>query len=686
MLGWLLFAVAARQALAQQADSQPIGIQTAFRDGVALVEAERYEEAVQTLVQVCDVFPAYYEAETGSAAYWLGQALKQMHEPERAHAVWALGLDRFAKTGFFDFRLADQYVRSVFHANDALNYERASHVYLEILARLNWNLPEEERAIVRRYAAQVEFLLPEDIRKQVVQDGYQRGQGAVRYRPRAGAVLQRWWRGQDPVPATPQNERLVAHLSRVAYAETAFGYSLAIRGFDDRGEVYVRLGPPLAQASLDMIEASTARAFLEFGNDLIRLPENVFWSYQHIDEATYYLFVFREGRYQISTVQHLLPSTLRRGVIAESPEGRARATGLINILGDLYRQLSTMHVDYEKRSMEVDNFRDGIVKGPKVTAFAQQMLVQTRFEDDLTTRKRIDRTPRDYAPVVNEAQRLSVDVRFARFLDEDGSTHTEIYWGHRPGTLQFSRKQVQQLALGDAGSAYGSMVDFTAVQRSQEYEERGRSQRRYRVPGDATDAPMAVHALRLPRTTDTLHLALQWDQYLFDDSDDEDFGAAHYVRTGVYRADTVAVLNNAPGRLEMSDLVPVFFAEDAAVLYQDEKEVALSMTPYPFTRIIPEVELGFYFEIYHLTYGADDQTHFSVEYEVIRAQKRLLGSRQERTSAQVRYTGNSRTAREFIALDLSDVEGKGSLEVVVRVTDDTAQQQVERTISFMRDR
>jgi len=52
------------------------------------------------------------------------------------------------------------------------------------------------------------------------------------------------------------------------------------------------------------------------------------------------------------------------------------------------------------------------------------------------------------------------------------------------------------------------------------------------------------------------------------------------------------------------------------------------------------------------------------------------------TSAQSPYTGASRKAEEFIALDLSEIGSARAIEIVVRVTDETTGQTVERAIPF----
>ncbi|HFE51808.1 MAG TPA: GWxTD domain-containing protein, partial [Bacteroidetes bacterium] len=57
------------------------------------------------------------------------------------------------------------------------------------------------------------------------------------------AWQRRYWNQRDPTPGTERNERYEEHLRRVEYARRMYSWP-NLRGFDDRGEIYVRYGPP----------------------------------------------------------------------------------------------------------------------------------------------------------------------------------------------------------------------------------------------------------------------------------------------------------------------------------------------------------------------------------------------------------------------------------------------------------
>ncbi len=55
-----------------------------------------------------------------------------------------------------------------------------------------------------------------------------------------------YWSANDPLKLTPENEHLLEHLARVAYADLRYSApDLHLRGWDtDRGVIYIRYGPP----------------------------------------------------------------------------------------------------------------------------------------------------------------------------------------------------------------------------------------------------------------------------------------------------------------------------------------------------------------------------------------------------------------------------------------------------------
>ena len=59
------------------------------------------------------------------------------------------------------------------------------------------------------------------------------------------AFLQNFWKKNDPIPGTPENERLIEHIVRMRHVENNFAAGRGKRGSDtDKGRTYVKYGQP----------------------------------------------------------------------------------------------------------------------------------------------------------------------------------------------------------------------------------------------------------------------------------------------------------------------------------------------------------------------------------------------------------------------------------------------------------
>ena len=96
---------------------------------------------------------------------------------------------------------------------------------------------------------------------------------ALRRLPPAGQAefLRRFWKQNDPDPVTPENEAQLEYWSRVSQAYFLF-YNPKRRDWDERGEVYVRYGPP-ESAEYNPVGAKIVNAS---GGASLQSPANVF--------------------------------------------------------------------------------------------------------------------------------------------------------------------------------------------------------------------------------------------------------------------------------------------------------------------------------------------------------------------------------------------------------------------------
>jgi len=110
---------------------------------------------------------------------------------------------------------------------------------------------------------------------------------------------------------------------------------------------------------------------------------------------------------------------------------------------------------------------------------------------------------------------------------------------------------------------------------------------------------------------------------------------------------------------------------------------------FPFSTIGPDTPLILYFELYHLTYDADDRTRYKVAYEVEGRTQRgwtrvFRNDEVRRTSTEAEYSSTARRTQEYIYLDLSKLRDKKNqdVRVTVRVTDTVTGATTSRTTAF----
>ena len=594
----------------------------------------------------------------------------------------------------------------------APNGEKATDAekYLDLLVRIGTPLSPEEASGLQKYLAQLALILPAQVRNQVATGDWEAGTAPARLAADAGEVLLLWWRSQDPLPASASNERLEEHLRRVEHAETIYSADNA-SGFDDRGKIYVRYGEPTRQKEITFTDPKLIDTVYQPGLSVSPsdFPDNAFWIYRDFSGTVYYIFVEKDGYFRQAETLDLLPRKLQNG-FSSGRLGQVRAQMTLAVLRSVYRQLAVEHPDFGARYDAIDNFasiqeveqmvgdeRPGsnILEDTGFEAtvfdlspgdFVQTIIGQGHSEDGQAIWKRESTRPQQVTGVFRDRSLMPVSVRTARFLDDDGSTRTEIYWGPQPGGLRFSRKQKEEGPSADPWSPNEFVITLTAVQQSLDYQSLAASQKPYLITDlpSVQDAAIPAQTMTVVGDTGRYHLALQWDQYraLLREAGEVQLGPQ--VQIATHRVDSLLALNPDERRLEMSDLKPLVI-RDVTALADNQK----GAEAYPHRDIWSDLPLGFYFEVYHLTFGADDQAHYTVTYEIVRDKERssllrFLGrGGEERTSVSTTYTGTSRTAREYILLDLSEWEGQGELKVRVRVKDETTGQQISRVLSFM---
>lgn len=679
-----------------------------FRRGVRAYEQGEYEQARTLLRGVFRRTPAHVDEERGSSAYWLGKAYEACNQPDSMQWAWREGVNALNEAGRFDARLFDAYLWTD-RQRTGEDRERAIKAYVTLVGYVGETETTAERSILRRHVAQVLPLLTVGQLDRLFVDGVEAGEPETwTFRKEAGEWLASWWRRQDPIPSTGVNERVEEHLSRVAIARSKFSSGNRLEGWDDRGDLYVRYGSPALRDSISFTDAQFHREVVRLGVGVHRgdFPANEIWSYPHVGEKGHYLFVRRKGGYRLGQVMDLLPRKLK-GNFHAGDRSMNRAYSSMAALRYIYRSLSVQYrmnanVVYEsvanywvsQDAMEaIMSLRGGGAQGASVgsgvgertvyqsvgpegkslSAVANEAVQRSRHQQRTFVRKRRKEMPREYSEVATAETALPVEFRTARFLNEQGETRTEVFWG---GEI-----------LGEEG-ADRQIVNVSLVEYAPRYRQKGTQSQQHLFEGrnvGRSDVQIAPEVIATGSETDPYHLAIQWDRYgVASGSETTQLGR----RTGrqIVRIDSLRPLSTDSRRLEMSDLRPMVPSGQQFTAATPTEEA----TPYPFSSLTVDTPLLLYFEVYHLAYAAQDQTRYEVAYEVQRTTEDtgvlgLFGGPDvERTETSSTYTGSRRRASEAILLDWDGASSDAaqSVTITVHVTDETSGQTVDRSINF----
>ncbi len=581
-------------------------------------------------------------------------------------------VDTGAQVQEMDIREADAFIRHVFEETQFIRYDTATQLYLWLLEQVDQPLAVEEQAILRKHLLMLSMIMPAS---EQAETGLANALTRERFDalpPGLGARLSLWWRRQDPLPGTTQNERIEEHLTRVAFASHKYQRDDDERGFDDRGEIYIRLGKPSRSKSIEL------RAAALLTDPLVsKLPENEFWVYKHINYDAHYVFLRKSKKkpYALSHATELIPDNLRNG--------RRKTPLLLNVMEEVYAQLALEHGYFGKHYDEVADYLTLPPHNARPPHVFAARAIQLALEDDSQHEyTRSQSVPASYTATRNETENLTVPMRWARFLNADGTTRTEFYWSLEPQSLKPSRRHARRLKRQGHAPSEKYLISVAVAQRTAGYHHRALNKKHYLIPVDTRET-LPTKTFVVQGDTATYHLAMQWDQQWTRDNNEKPgtLAPGAMLKVGTHAVDSVQALNSQGNRLEMSDLKPLLLGPDDAL------ETA---APYPYERLTPEMPLALYFELYHLAFGSDDQTHYAIEYTIAQKQKGGLLPFQrsrdgQRVGARSSYTGTSRTAREFIMLDLSMWQDKGEIEITLQATDETTGQQITRTIPFVFD-
>ena len=447
------------------------------------------------------------------------------------------------------------------------------------------------------------------------------------------ALAVRFWNRRDPTPLTPENERLLEHYRRVAYALEH--YARPGGGWDKRGEVFIRLGDPDHISSWDDVQAERNREVQEArvnfvnrsrialaispGLPIFPVSANAkweYWIYAQLDGGIEITFaeVFKGRRYDYAPFPLRIAPHL--GVHLADYQGGVVMRNVVARRPSLYSpDFADLPIDFY--------YYPADFKGPKST---------TRLEVY-------------YGLPASEVVRLNVDEKTDLILLDRGVAFFDSLWNevHRKvDQMAFKAPTDQQVADG----AF--------------------------IPG--------VMPVDLP--PGTYHMALQVRDVVSGKSQ-------------VYQQAVILEDYHKTSRLLVSDIELAFATEPTDEPPGDYVKNGLKVIPMSSLAFRSEQNAFVYFEIYNLKQDAFGQTRYRVEYTLRSQRERALPAKilhglgrifrlsEKDQEIVIAYdqAGNRSDEVAYVELDLTETQ-EGGQQVRVAVTDLLADDRATKEISF----
>jgi GWxTD domain-containing protein len=420
--------------------------------------------------------------------------------------------------------------------------------------------------------------------------------------------FRRFWHSLDPTPATPENERYVEHYQRLDYARKQFASSLP-RGYDDRGMIYVRYGPPDDR-------------FISPAGGFTRAMES--WVYQRLGNINFD-FVEYGASYQ-------LESNFLRALIAVPADERDRA----RMIRDMFAARAELGLVYSRVQEQLDRELEMVEQGIK--PFERELVARLVNDFVSDVDRQHEELPPSSTDVDLEEYPLGFWLSYGRFRLDERRSRVELYFGVPLRNLVFEPDSSGRLHT--ALENYFRLVDSNSDVVVQD-------RRVYPIWADnraEIDTVDYVGQLTLFLPPDTFRVGFELRN-----------PAGNKRQFYTLRLIVPAV---EPRRLALSD---VQFAQVIRSASSDSLRNRgfikgdLYVEPYPYAYIPRGKAMEVYFEIYNLSVDGKGRTRYRVEYEIIgeRSGSGLLSvlgainpfKKGEKTSSSTAYDRQGETAR-----------------------------------------
>ncbi len=460
--------------------------------------------------------------------------------------------------------------------------------------------------------------------------------------------LRVFWKKRDPNPINAVNERLAEHYRRLSFARQNYG-KVSAPYYDERGAVYVVLGKP-------------DRVYLGKSSQSIR--ENESWTYDHIKTGLSFDFVDRHGVYILTSLIDAAESSARFEDIYELFNERSHLNSYYQTTAMKIRTAADVAmIRAQERLADVPGGYTGeglanIGEQIERAAFGSNFLRTTDIKQDYVDN--LAAASKQYFVFSTGAPHLPLNVNFASFRGmSDSLSRMEFYYIVPFKNLNFVPDPTQ---LGK----YNSTVDVNVKFYDLRYNELSELQRAAALSGNSNEVQTHFYLDQFDRQLAPGRYIMALEAR---NNEKDRVGIYQFVvNVRDYRGDTLTVSD-----IEIAQYVDNTLVKDKFVKPQS----TLKVVPNPAAGILKTKPLTVYYEIYNLSLNDEGKSSYQVSYSIRLIDKDesflstvtglFRSSKDASTTSVTTKEGKSRTEREYIGFDISELPaGIARLEIKVK--------------------
>ncbi len=611
-----------------------------YHSATGALQQGKYHRAYALLKQLLTTSWHYRGADHLPAVYWAIVAAEKSQPTPVAVSL----LNRALKDSLLHSDPAIQYLWVLFQIENPDVSKLADSISTTYYAILDSLTPGKVGLWPIIYSRH-EFFIPDSVREAI-----QVWEQQNRLFPQH--PLTAFWRALDPTPSTRANEAILAYLIRLRYVLIHYPHP-GNPGFDDRGKLYIQLGPPIRKGSFQQDPTTDLQPYDYRPHEI--------WAYWQISPRLYFVFVdYQDGKgFRLApSIEDALPLSLpvRKRIQFYEQLGRYAA--------DLYYRIDLIERVYRDE--------------PNPSSARNKMLQELRLLDDTNAEITRRITPTFYVQQFAKAREFPLEIRSALL-----ATNT-------PG------KNLLVLAIGLPAKEMAQLTRKINFTQWEIY---------------LNTAIKNANNNLIQQFSDTL---LQFDTY--NPLDSITFRKYLIISTNPFvvtgELNWYGEREKLPG-MRLLGAFTTFQTEVRHLLPPTGKNLAisdvlLSITPpqgqnpeevrqwfihqhWPYQWIPANRPLYLYFELYNLLRGPDGLARYRVAYRVkdmgqrrnfLKRLIQLILPNRGTITSEGEYAAEAPNAKQWIALDLSAYQGGRMLQIQIEVTDLITQQRDEKTFQI----